>query len=588
MDKYTWSLDELYTSFDSDEFKSDRRKLEKSILEINKWTGENLLSFENQKEKLEYYINFQNELGDLAGKLFEYTQLYLSTNASDTNALKISEQLEEELSELTETNVGFQKWLCEIKDFDSLLEKSDIIKAHEYILKEIIEQGKYTLSNEEEIIISKMKNTGSSSWTKLQELVTSTMDIPITINGEEKIIPLPELRNLAHECDKNIRKTAYECEIDALEKIATTSAFCLNGIKGEVLTVSKLRKYKSPLEMTLLNSRIDKKTLDVMLEAMYEILPEYEKYFFKKAEILGHKNGLPFFDLFAPIGSVDMKFSYEEACEFIVENFASFSKKLSDYAKNAIKKRWIDVYPKKGKRGGAFCSNLHSIKESRILTNFTGSFNDVITIAHELGHGYHGSLLDKETYLNSDYPMPIAETASTFCETIVKKAALKTLDDEKQKIVLESEISDSAQIVVDILSRYIFEDEVFKLRKNGSLSADELCEIMLNAQSKTYGKGLDKNYMHKYMWICKPHYYDADYNYYNFPYAFGLLFAKGLYSMFEKNGSKFVEKYDALLSSTGKNSLFDVAKLVDVDICEKSFWKSSTEILKKDIEFFCS
>ena len=425
MDKYTWSLDELYASFDSDEFKSDRKELKNSISEINNWSKENFSSLENPKEKLEYYINLQNKLGDVVGKLFEYTSLYLSTNASNSNALKISEQLEEELSELTETNVSFQKWLCNIKEFESLVEKSDIIKTHKYILTEIIKQGKYTLSNEEELIIAKMKNTGSSSWTKLQELVTSTMEIPITINGEKKVLPLPELRNLAHDSDKNIRKTAYECEIDALEKISTTSAFCLNGIKGEVLTVSKLRKYSSPLEMTLLDSRMDKKTLDAMLETMYDFVPSFEKYFLKKAEILGHKNGLPFYDLFAPIGSVDMKFSYEEACEFIVENFASFSKKLSDYAKNSIEKRWIDVYPKNGKRGGAFCSNLHSIKESRILTNFTGSFNDVITIAHELGHGYHGSCLDKETYLNSDYPMPIAETASTFCETIIKKAALK-------------------------------------------------------------------------------------------------------------------------------------------------------------------
>ena len=324
-----------------------------------------------------------------------------------------------------------------------------------------------------------------------------------------------------------------------------------------------------------------------MLKVMKESMPYFRKYFLKKAEILGHKNGLPFYDFFAPIGEVNMEFSYEEAKDLILENFSSFSNKLSDFALKAFENKWIDVYPREGKRGGAFCSNLHCIGESRILTNFTGSFSDVITIAHELGHGYHGEMLNHETYLNCDYPMPIAETASTFCETIVKNALLKKSSVAEKKVILENDISDNAQIIVDIMSRFLFEDKVLELRKNGSLSAQELCEIMLDAQIKTYGEGLDKNYMHKYMWVCKPHYYDADYNYYNFPYAFGLLFAKGIYSKYINDKKDFCSDYDEMLRMTGSSNLIEVARYMNIDLHDIEFWRSSIDIIRNDIENFC-
>ena len=184
--------------------------------------------------------------------------------------------------------------------------------------------------------------------------------------------------------------------------------------------------------------------------------------------------------------------------------------------------------------------------------------------------------------------MPIAETASTFCETIAKNALLAKADDKTKLFILETDISDSAQIVVDILSRFLFEDKLFELRKDGPLTAEEMSDIMLWAQKETYGDGLDEKYLHKYMWVIKPHYYDADYNYYNFPYAFGLLFARGLYSVYKKRGASFPADYDKLLSVTGKNLLKDAAALFDIDITSKKFWANSIEEIKGDINKFIS
>ncbi|WP_427338240.1 M3 family oligoendopeptidase [Caloranaerobacter sp. DY30410] len=581
-----WSLDELYTSFESENFINDMEKLNSVIKKINDWAEVNLNTKDNTMQKIEEYINIQIELNTLFEKLMSFAELTSSVDAKNEKALMVIDKLQTKITELTKPTVKFQRWLSSIENLDEIISSSDILKEHEFYLKEIYNKAKYLLSDEEEILIAKMSNTGSNAWTKLQNILTSTLLVDINVDGEEKQLPLPIVRNMAYDKDPNIRKTAYEAELKAYKKIEESSAACLNGIKGEVLTICEMRGYSSPLNMTLIDSRMDRETLDAMLSAIKESLPTFRKYYKRKAELLGYNNGLPFYELFAPMGEIDMNFTYDEAKDYIVKNFRSFSEKLATFADTAFKNRWIDAEPREGKRGGAFCSNLHPIKQSRILSNFTGSFSDVITLAHELGHGYHGDCLKDESILNSDYPMPLAETASIFCETIVKNAALKEATEKEAFWILEQSISDAGQVIVDIYSRFLFESNLFEKRKDHALSVRELKELMLDAQKEAYGDGLDENYLHPYMWVCKPHYYEAAYNFYNFPYAFGLLFATGLYAEYLKKGEAFVEEYDNLLAATGKNNAVDVAKLMGIDIRSVDFWRSSLKLIEKDIEKF--
>ncbi|WP_069649824.1 M3 family oligoendopeptidase [Caloranaerobacter ferrireducens] len=581
-----WSLDELYTSFESENFINDMEKLNSIIKEINNWAELNLNTKDNAIQKIEEYINIQIELNTLFEKLMSFAELTSSVDAKNEKALMVIDKLQTKITELTKPSVKFQRWLSSIDNLDEIISSSKTLKEHEFYLKEIYNKAKYLLSDEEEILIAKMSNTGSNAWTKLQNILTSTLLVDINVDGEEKQLPLPIVRNMAYDKDPKIRKTAYEAELKAYKKIEESSAACLNGIKGEVLTICEMRGYSSPLDMTLIDSRMDKETLEAMLSAMKESLPAFRKYYKRKAELLGYNNGLPFYELFAPMGEIDMNFTYDEAKDYIVKNFKSFSEKLAVFADTAFKNRWIDAEPREGKRGGAFCSNLHPIKQSRILSNFTGSFSDVITLAHELGHGYHGDCLKDESILNSDYPMPLAETASIFCETIVKNAALKEATKEEAFWILEQSISDAGQVIVDIYSRFLFESNLFEKRKDHALSVRELKELMLNAQKEAYGDGLDRSFLHPYMWVCKPHYYEAAYNFYNFPYAFGLLFATGLYAEYLKKGEAFVEEYDNLLAATGKNNAVDVAKLMGIDIRSVDFWRSSLKLIEKDIEKF--
>jgi len=586
--KMRWSLDALYTSFESEEFNSDIQKCDDLISTFNKWASTNLTNLENTTQKIEYFLVKRAELANLFDRLLGYASLTSAVEATNQKALSYVEKLENKLTNLTEADVSFKKWVGKIENLDLVINSSKMIAEHEFFLKEIALQNKYLLSENEELIMSKLKNTGSGAFSKLQDYLTSTLLVNITLDGEEKQLPLPVVRNLAYDKDSSIRKAAYEAELKSYDTISTSSAAALNGIKGESITVCNIRGYKSPLEQVLIASRLDEETLMVMLTAMKESLPAFRKYFKKKAELLGHKNGLPFYDLFAPIGEADMTYTYEEAKNFIIENFKSFSEKLSNFAKEAFEKDWIDAEPREDKRGGAFCSRLSSLKESRILSNFTGSFSDVSTLAHELGHGYHNLCLFEESIFNMNEPMPLAETASIFNETIIAHAALQTATKEQALTILENDIQGSAQVIVDILSRFIFESEVFEKRKESSLSVKELNEIMLNAQKQTYGEGLDENLLHPCMWVCKPHYYFAEENFYNFPYAFGQLFGKGLFAEFLKRKDEFVMEYDNLLSVTGKNSIAEVAAMMNIDLRSIDFWRSSLKLIEADIDKFIS
>ena len=581
-----WSLKELYPSFESKEFKDDSEKILRMIEEINGFARENLFDHANGKEKIERYLEYNIEITKLISKVLGFSNLNMAVDARNEVARENFSRIAMKLTDLTRPEVLFQKFILGEEKFDQYIEESPLLKAHEFYLQEAKRNASYMLSEGEEILISKLSATGSKAWTNLQNIITSTLLVDMVMDGKEVKMPLPAVRNLAYDKDEKVRKSAYEAELSSYAKIEESSAAALNGIKGEVLTITKTRGYASPLEETLISSRMEESILEAMFVAIRESLPFFEEYLKRKAKLLGHTNGLPFYDLFAPIGEVKRSFTYEEAIAFVVKNFNTFSDKLGSFAQNAYDKNWLDIEPRDGKRGGAFCSNLHAIGESRVMSNFDGSFSNMTTLAHELGHGYHGFNLKEESILNSSYPMPIAETASIFCETIVVNAALKEADEKEALTILEQSISDACQVIVDIYSRYLFETELFKVREDHPLSVNELKAMMLKAQKEAYGSGLDPDVLHPYMWLNKTHYYSAGRNFYNFPYAFGLLFSKGLYAEYLKRGEEFVAEYDELLAITGKSTVKDIALTMGIDITKPDFFRGSLDIVKEDIRKF--
>lgn len=584
---HQWNLVNIYPSFTSELYQNDISRInaltEKLNQECDSWQQS-----PSAVDVLESVIRDFNEIYELLYTVAGYASLNFTVNTSDPEAISAFEKAEKMVTELTRPDVKFTRFVGSLTNLDELIMSRDILKAHQFYIRRQKERASYMLSDDEEILIAKMMTTGSSSWSMLQSKLTSKLVVSVEIGGELKEVTLSEARAMANDPDPAVRKAAYYAELKACEKIDEAVATALNSIKGEVLITSERRGFDSPLTEALFKTKMSQNTLDALIGAIEEYLPQIRKYLKKKAELLGDENGLKFYNLFAPVGTSSKTYSYEESMDFIIENFNSFSKTLGDFANRAYTEKWIDVEPKAGKVGGAYCAEVPKLKESRILLNFKGSLGDVITSAHELGHGYHNEMLKEATMLNVDVPMPLAETASTFCETIVGRAALKTVGPEEQITVLESALQDACQCICDIYSRFLFESRLFEGRKNGSLSVDELNKLMLQAQLDSYGDGLDPDCRHPYMWLNKGHYYSAGLNFYNFPYAFGLLFAKGLYKLYQLEGDAFIPRYDQLLAYTGQDTIENVCLSVGIDVTTKAFWRNSLDVIAEDIEQFIS
>ena len=581
MDKaLTWDLEIMYKGYDDPKYSSDKQKLE----ELIKTSMSIKILKEYPKETIRKYLELSVALEEVIMELFAYSSLRVSTNVNDYQAMAEMGKIRMQLQALIPSSIAFEKFLKPL-NLDEISKDDDLIKEHLFILKKMQDSAKHSLSDKEELIASKLSLVGSNAWSNLQSSLTANLSIEV--KGFEKPMPLSAVRNLAYDPSSEVRRNAYDAEIKAYKQIEASVAMALNNIKREVNILVPMRKYKDALDVTLKNSNMSKKTLNALISAMNDAMPKFRKYFQLKAKALGHKNGLPFYDLFAPMGHLVKNYSYEEASNLVIEVYDSFSKKLGDMARRAFSERWIDVLPHEGKRGGAFCAGLSNHGQSRVLTNFTGSLGDVQTLAHELGHAYHGQVTLDNSPLNREYPMPLAETASIFCQTLMTKKMLNDLDDPLEKLtVVEQSLQEDSQCIVDILSRYLFETDVLSKPVEVSISSEEMCKMMLDAQSKTYGDGLDKEYMHPYMWLCKSHYYSAGLNFYNWPYAFGTLYGKGLYKQYLKDKDGFVKKYDEMLRRTGYMSVEEVAASMGIDVTKKAFWKESIDFILEDVELF--
>ena len=278
-----WSLDELYSGFSSDEYQKDLANLKELIGKFNKWGDENLDKRDQARQKLEGYIEFSKEISTSLTKLMTFAMLTSSVDVNNEEALMYSDQLSVLATELTKPQVSFQKFIKDLDGLDDIIASSEILTEHEFFLMEIKKASKYMLSEKEEVLISKMRNTGSRAWTNLQNKIVSNLLVDIVLDGEKKSLPLPVVRNMAYHKDAHVRKTAYEAELESYKKVEEASAAALNGIKGEVITLADLRGY-SPLEEVLLQSRMDRETLDAMFTAIMEYLPVFHKYYRQKGK----------------------------------------------------------------------------------------------------------------------------------------------------------------------------------------------------------------------------------------------------------------------------------------------------------------
>lgn len=580
--KKTWSLDSIYLRFECQEFKNDTQVVITNTKILNNWLNNNLNDLINPIYKLEYFILEINKLYTLVAQLYNYSILKHRENATDNIAKSKVSQSESLLHNIYELENRFSKWIKKINDIELVINESDILVEHKKYIKEMAtKKALGPIDN----LIGKMQSTGSKAWHKLYQSTISTFFIPMLKDGNVENMSLGKIRSFAYSHDKVLRKSSFEAEIKAYEKIEDICAMCLHNIIGERITISTL-KSSSPLEEALNDNQINSSILESMLNSIKGIKEDYENFFVRKAQLLGYTDGLPYYELYAPYGHNIKTYTFSEAQSIIIAAFDVHSKQLSNLARKAFNNNWIDAESRAYKAQSPYCMSIYAKKESRISINFSGTIQDVIILAHELGHAFHHQCLNNETFLNTTYSMIISETASIICETIVKEYLYDTLPQSDYLYILEKDISDSGFLIIDIYSRFLFENKLIELISNHSFNINSFKKISVEALKQAYGKGLDSNYLHPYLWISKHHYYKK--SFYNFPYTFGFLLSKWLYNEFIKDISCFEDNLIRFLSLTGKYSVSDISKLISMQIDTTSFWERSMIPVRSNINKYMS
>lgn len=600
-----WNLNSIFPSINSAEYKAALSDFESGMENLQSLldSAENFIK--NASENFDFptwlkgFLEADEKVSALCGSLNAYAYIIYSVDTTNTDYLNNITRIDNLTLRYRQLDLSFKSVLLansgRLEDF---YKRFPEFEGYRYILNETLEETRHQMSPAEEKLAGELQQTGGDAWDRLHEQLISNL------KDAETGKTFNELRNDAYSADSKMRKSSYEKEIALLKQNEIAFAACLNNLKGETLALNRHRKWQKPLDRSLFSARLSQKTLDALIGAIEESLPLWREYFNLKADFL-HKNnltvsqdkkGLAFYDLFAPLvstplnkrdnsekGLLSKEWTFDEARDYIIERYSSFSSEMGEFAKKAFAENWIDAEVRAGKVGGAYDEDFALGHQSRIMTNFTGAFSDIITLAHELGHAYHFSCMKGKPSAFFSYPMTLAETASTFAETIVKQDMISKCSDAEKIQILDLDLQDVSQVLVDILCRFYFEKSVFEKRENGELNADDFCRLMKNAQEKSYGNGLNSE-RHEYMWAVKSHYYSTGLDFYNFPYAFGQLFAAGLYARYQKEGKDFAKTYAELLSNTGNMSCEDLCKKAGFDITQKAFWKNGIEMYTKEVE----
>lgn len=581
-----WDLTSIFPSLESLEFNSAFDSAIKGIEELASLFEHHQVRRREQPEISSDFISaFEtvtsalNGLNDRLRTIQSYLGCFVTTDARNDLAKSRSSQLNTQTARLEQLTTRYVAWVG-TADVEALLLQSETARNHEYVLRKAVDQARHQMPEGEEALAAELRASASTGWSRLHGEMSALLPVPVPLPEGEQILPMSSVRALATDPRREVRKAAYEAELKAWESVAVPFAAALNGIKGYQQTIRRRRGYSDDVEPTLQMNGINKATLEAMQQACWESFPDFRRYMAAKAKALGIER-LAWYDLIAPVGSATRSYSWPEAETFLQENFRQYSSRLEEFAARSFRENWTDAEPRLGKQGGAYCTGIRP-GESRIMMNYDGSFNSVSTLAHELGHAYHNLNLQARTPLQRGTPMTLAETASIFCETLAFEAALSHANQDEKFSLLNTVLERNLMVVVDIHSRFLFEQSVFEKRAVRDLTVSEFNALMLDAQKQTYGEDLEA--LHPYMWAVKGHYYGP--LFYNYPYTFGLLFGLGLYARYLEEPDVFRLQYDSFLSSTGLGDAITLSRQFGADITGVEFWRSSLNVIRDQINEF--
>ncbi|MEB7737415.1 M3 family oligoendopeptidase [Enterococcus hirae] len=585
-----WDLDSIFSGgSDSPALNERLEQLEKQIntyyQSVNQWDHS-----VSTNDELTTLIKQQETITEGFSQCNSYITALLSANVKDTQAKLLSGKLYALLPRWQSADTILSKKFAEISDnnWQTLLQ-TDAFSLIAFRMNEIRRDGHRLLSEAEENIINTLSLDGLNAWSSHYDTIVGTIVIPFEENGKVTDLSAGQAFNkMMGDPDPLVREKLFIAWEKAWQEKTSLLSDTLNHLDGFRLSTYKLHGMNDYLQKPLEYNRLKKETLDVMWATIQKNKQPLVDYLTRKANLFG-KEKMEWQDQDAPIILGDLKektFTFDEAASFIIENFQKFSPKMATFAQSAFEKSWIEAEDRPGKRPGGYCTELPETQESRIFMTYSNSVNEVATLAHELGHAFHSSVMWDLPALNRDYAMNVAETASTFAELIVADATLKAAKTKEEKInLLDTKLQNALAMFMNIHSRFIFENRFYSARQEGLVSEEEITQMMVEAQKEGYHDALAT--YHPHFWAAKLHFFIDDVPFYNFPYTFGYLFSLGIYAYANKKGTSFEQEYIELLRDTASMTTEELAqKHLGVDLTKPYFWQAGIDMVLEDINSF--
>ncbi|MFN8591692.1 MAG: M3 family metallopeptidase [Thermomicrobiales bacterium] len=592
-----WDLDSIFPGPESPQFRAALRGIAEDIAALDAYFTRHGIGADRPDEAddalamtLGEVINRYNALLDAAARINGYLYCLTAADVRDETAQRAAGQWRLAKADLARLAPRVVAWVGSL-DLDALAARSAIVREHLDALNRIKISAGHLMEPGQEDLAAALNPSAGAAWMALRDAICGSAMATIVLHGEEQELPLSEIDNLNFDPDREVRRRAYEADQDAYHALAIPLAAAINGAKGQQLMLTLRRGWDDPLDQALFANAIDRDILSAMITAIEASLPVYHRYLQAKAKLLGLPR-LAGYDILAPVGEPS-PWPFETAREFILEHFAAASPNLATVAARAFADAWIDAGTRPGKDGGAFSVPTGG-DESRLFLNYTPVYDWLSALAHELGHAYHAAVVAQagRTALQAPpedvpapyiFPLTLAETASTFCEALIQRAARGSVAPLQEIAVLDGWLQAFSLNVFGTLAYFRFEQAFFAARRERELAASELGTMMAEARRAVSGEAIDPDTLWTTSWAA-PHFYMDTLWYYNFPYAFGMLFAVGLLAARDAAPDGFFDRFETLLADSGMRPAADLAATFGIDLRDPAFWRTSLDVFRADVE----
>ena len=492
-------------------------------------------------------------------------------------------------AELSKLSLEFVRALRGVDDaaFESFASRPAVFSARP-ALERWRREGAHTMSSELEALAADLGNDGVHAWGRLYNRLSS--DLTFTMawpDGRRDVLPVSQRRSIMASPDRAVRLAAFRGGNEAWARTSDVCGAALNHIAGTRLTLDARRKRPSAVHAALEQAAISEATLDAMMAAVAGGASVARKVLSLKAKAMG-RTSLAWCDLEAPfeIGTPEAPIPWDEACARVSRSFHRASPDLGGYFDHTVARRWIDFAPRAGKRPGAFCTSSEVTDETRIYMTYQGTAGDVSTLAHEAGHAFHAEAMRGIRPLARQYPMTLAESASTFGELLLADGLRKEgiIDDAGRARMLGDGLGDAVAFLLDIPVRFLFERAFYEERRKGEVPVARISELMSTAQRRVVGTVLEEGGDDPLFWASKLHFFLTDISFYNFPYTFGFLLSRALFQRYQEEGPSFMPKWVAFLRETGNAEAHIVAATtLGENLESEGFWRRAIESLEPDL-----